>query len=317
MGDTFGQIASSVRLRVPQAPIFLVEDWVREAFRRAWESRRPAWSMARKEGSFSTADQKTGTSTVTKGSVFVTPGTLSIALTDEGRQFRTGINQPIYSIECIDIPNNQIELDRIYTGPSGTLDSRILDAYITFPEDFEKFVVVLDPQNFWQLRHWVTDDQLNRWDPQRSSTTTPWALVSRRYATVTKFKKANQLVGRKQFELWPYATSAHEYWYFYVTRAPTLAEDDEFPGLLGDRGDVLRQGALSLAAEWPGTEDRKNPYFNLSLSKRLRDDFEFELARLEITDEDIYPTWWQQVNWVDVDSFSPIDARFLQSHDSP
>lgn len=317
MGDTFGQIASSVRLRIPQAPIFLVEDWVREAFRRAWESRKPAWSMARKEDAFTTEAQKTGTATVTKGSVFVTPVTLSIALTDEGRQFRTGINQPVYSIECIDIPLNQIELDRAYTGPSGTLSSRILDAYITFPEDFERFIVVLDPQNFWQLRHWITDEQLNRWDPQRSSTTTPWALVSRRYATISKHKRSTELVGRKQYELWPYATGAQEYWYFYATRPPAFSEDVEVPGLLGDRGDILRQGALSLASEWPGTEDRKNPYFNLTLAKRLRDDFELELAKLEVTDEDIYPTWWQQVNWVDTDLWSPIDARFLQSHDSP
>ncbi|KKL15728.1 hypothetical protein LCGC14_2502660, partial [marine sediment metagenome] len=117
MGDTFGQITGSVRLRIPQAPIFLVEDWVREAFRRAWESRRPAWSMARKEGAFTTDAQKTGTSTVTRGSVVVPPGTLSIAPADEGRQFRTGINQPVYSIESVDCLNlnDQITLDRAYT----------------------------------------------------------------------------------------------------------------------------------------------------------------------------------------------------------
>ena len=317
MGDTFGQIASSVRLRIPQAPIFLVEDWVRESFRRAWEYRKPAWSMARQEAGFTTDAQSTGTATVTKGSVHVIVVTLSLAPTDEGRQFRTGINQPVYSIESVDCLNDQITLDRAYTGPSGTLSSRILDAYITFPEDFERFIVVLDPANFWQLRHWITDEQLNRWDPQRSSTTTPWALVSRRYSTLSKHRRSTELVGRKQYELWPYATGAHEYWYFYATRPPAFSEDTEIPGLLGDRGDILRQGALSLAAEWPGTEERKNPYFNLSLAQRLRKDFELELAKLEVTDEDVYPTWWQQVNWVDTDLWSPIDARFLQSHDSP
>lgn len=304
-------------MRVPMAPIFLVEDWVREAFRRAWESRKPAWSMARKEAGFSTADQKSGSVTVTKGSAFVPAVSLSLALTDEGRQFRTGINQPVYSIECVDLALNQIELDRAYTGVSGTFSSTVLDAYITFPEDFERFIVVLDPANFWQLRHWITDEQLNRWDPQRSNTTTPWALVSRRYATIPKHKRSTEIVGRRQYELWPYATSAHEYWYFYAARPPSLTEDMEFPGLLGDRGDILRQGALARAAEWPGTEDRKNPYFNLTLAKRLQADFELELAKLEVTDEDIYPTWWEQVNWVDTDLWSPIDARFLQSHDSP
>lgn len=319
MGDTFGQIVGSIRLRVPQAPVFLVEDWVRESFRRAWEYRKPAWSMARKEAAFVTNPQKTGTFKTTQDNAFVQipiGSAIQLAETDEGRQFRAGVNQPVYSIECVDVEGREIELDREYTGSTqAAVQGVILDAYITFPEDFGRFLAVLDPENFFKIHYWITDDELNAWDPQRSSTGTPWALVSRRYATVKKFRRANQTVGRKQYELWPYSTSRHQYWYYYVMRAPAFSEDMELPGLLSDRSDLIRQGALAIAAEWPGTEDRKNPYFNMALAKRLHDDYIMELARLEVTDEDIYPTWWQQFSTVE-QRIGPFDGRYLQSHDA-
>jgi len=317
MGDTFGQITRSVLLRVPLAPVFLAEDWVRESYRRAWEYRKPMWSFARAESAFITNVQKGGLVSVTRGSKIVsgidplvTPGGLQFVDSDETRQFRVSANQPVYTIECVEAVQNTAQLDRVYTGTTNaSAQATVLDAYITMPPDFERFIVVLDPGNFWQLRHWVTDEELNSWDPQRSSSGTPWALVSRRQATIP------QLVGLRQYELWPYSTSDHEYWMFYAKRPTVLSEDDEFPSLLADRSDIIRQGALALAAEWPGTETRKNPYFNLALSRRLRDDAELELAKLEVTDEDIYPTWWEKVNWVDNDFFSPVDSRYMQSHD--
>jgi len=314
MGDTFGQISRSVRLHVPMAPILLVEDWVQTAFRQAWEYRRPAWSFARVESGFVTNNQKSGLVSVIHGDKFITglsplPGGLSFALTDETRQFRAGLNQPLYSIECVDVGTNRAELDRPYLGASSSsIAASVLDAYITFPLDFGRFIVVLDPSTGFPMRHTITEDQLNLWDPQRSSTGTPWALASRRIATLP------QLVGRPQYELWPFSTTFHEYWYFYIKRCPELSEDDEFPGLLGSRADLIQTSALAAAAQWPGTEDRKNPYFNMALSKQLSDDYTLELARLEVTDEDIYPSWWQKIK-TNEQSFSPLDARFLQSHD--
>ena len=309
---TFEDIVRSVVLRAPAVPFTLAEDFVRESLQKAWDYRSSGWSMARRENKFSTAAQKTGTATVTNNSTTVTGVGLTFATTDALRQFRIGSNQPVYSLASVDATANTAVLDDPYQGTTAAAgDARILDAYVTMPPDFGKFIAVIDPQNFWQLRHWVTDEELNSWDPQRSSTTTPWALISRRESTLAA------TLGRRQYELWPDATGANEYWMFYYTRPPTLALDTDLPGLFSDRGDILRRGALAECAAWPGTEDRKNPYFNNALATSLRNQFIQELSRLEVIDEDIYPTWWETVSWVDRDTFSPLDSRYIQSHDTP
>lgn len=308
---TFGDVVRSVRLRAPSVPYLLAEDFVRESFQKAWDYRSSGWSTARRESKFSVSTQKTGTASVTNGSANISGVSLILADTDVGRQFRIGDNQPVYSISSVSALNNTAILDESYEGTTAAAgDARILDAYVTMPSDFSKIIAIIDPQNFWQLRHWITDEELNVWDPQRSSTTTPWALVSRRESTLTA------TLGRRQYELWPYATDANEYWMFYYTRPPTLATDTALPGLFSDRGDVLRRGALAECASWPGTEERRNPYFNNALARKLREEFILELSRLEVIDEDIYPTWWETVSWVDRDTFSPLDSRYLQSRDS-
>ena len=313
MGDTFGDLVRSVRLHVAMAPVFLVEDWVKGAFLRAWEYRGPsAWSFARRESAFNTNNQKSGLVSVVHGSKFVTVlSGITLAETDELRQFRAGQNQPVYSIECVDVSLNKIELDRPFTGAtSASIAAIILDAYITMPADFSRFLAIIDPTNGAQPNFWITDTQLNVWDPQRSSTGMPWALATRRTATIAAIQD------RFQYELWPYSTTFREYWYFYAIQAPELAEDDRLPGLFASRSDIIQAGALADAAMWPGTEDRKNPYFNVNIAKSQSEAFLADLARLEVKDEDIYPTWWERVSQIGrLNGAGPFDARFLQSHD--
>lgn len=315
MPETFGDILRTVMLNVPMAPRFLAELWVLEAYRKCWEYRRPLWSFARAESAFATNASKSGTVGVTQDSKFVTGVGITFEATDEGRQFRAGVNQPVYSIECVEVAANTIELDRPYLGTTSAAASGVVfDGYITMPENFARFLAVVDPSGGWDLQFDVSDEDLNRMDPQRTSTGTPWALVSRRNATIPLFQGSNQPVGRIQYELWPYSMSRHEYWYFYATRPPVLSEDSEFPWIFRDRGDIIRKGALEQAAMWPGTEERKNPYFNIQLAKVLHDDFIVELAKLEVTDEDVYPTWWKR--WDRSSSpRTPIDARYMQSHE--
>ncbi len=55
---------------------------------------------------------------------------------------------------------------------------------------------------------------------------------------------------------------------------------------------VLESGALAWCAAWPGTVERKNPYFNLPLAMKLREAFEKECATLELRDDDQYQQSW-------------------------
>ena len=306
MSDTFADVYRTVMLRCPMAPAMLARDWVKEALKRAWESNN--WSFGRCEAAFSVNDQKSGLVDVTEGSDSVPSAGITFVATDLYRQFRIG-SGPVYTIKCVDVDVNQIQLDRVFYGQTQSgVSCTVLDAYITMPANFGKFIVVLDPSNALQVKHWVTEEEINSWDPQRTSTGTPWALASRRLGSI------GSIADLIQYELWPYATSAHQYWYFYYKRPPDLADTEEVPGILGTRTDIVRTGALVEAARWPGTENRRNPYFNLQLADKLERKFQADLARLEVQDDDVYPTWWETVSWVDR-SHAPFDAKYMQSHD--
>lgn len=308
MPDTFADVWRAVRLHAPQVPALLAQDWVQTAYRHLCERR--AWSWLRSENEILVNAQKTGTATVTRSSATVTGVGLTFAATDEGRQFRAGTNSSIYSIISVNVGLNTATLDRVFGGTTAAAaDCTVLDAYVTMPVDFGRFVVVLDPANGWMLHVYETDDVLNARDPQRSSTGTPWALVSRRISSVTA------TIRRAQYELWPYKTSAANYPYYYIRRPEKFAPSDPLPFLLQDRGDILKLGALAECCDWPGEREQRNPYYNQVLARMKKDQFNAEIDQLEVRDEEVYLTWLQTVDWTRRYSMAPMDARFMQSHD--
>lgn len=305
--DTIGDVIRAVRLHSPLAPYFLVSYWVKSAYSKICDAR--GWSFLRAEGEFLLNAQKTGTVNVTRGSATISGGTFAYATSDINRQFRTGTGSPIYTI--IDATAGvSFTLDRVYgsSTATGTL-ATVMDAYLTVPADFQRFIAVLDVANNWQLHLWVTEDELNSWDTQRSSTGTPWAVVSRKLAT------SGTLSGRIQYELWPYQTGQYNYPYFYMRRPETLDESTALLGPLAADGNILVTLSLAESSKWPGIEGKKNPYFNLALANQLEKQANDQLDRLQVLDEEVYMTWMLTSRWPR--AFAPIDSKFLQSHDSP
>jgi hypothetical protein len=285
----------------------LAQQWVQETYNEV--CRKHPWSWLRAEGEILTHDAKSGTVTLTREAATVAGVTLTFTASDLDRQFRVS-RGPVYTIIAVNVGANTATLDRVYGGGSAVaVQAQVMDAYVTMPEDFGRFLGVLDPANCWQLHWWMTEDELNAWDSQRSTTGTPWALASRRLSTTAASD------GRIQYELWPYAMSAKNYPYYYIRQPEPLTDESGFEGSLRTGGALILKGALAEAAEWPGTEDRRNPYFNLGLAQRLRDEFEKRIAQLELRDEEIYLTWLETVSWINRYGYAPVDARYMQSHD--
>lgn len=304
MADTFGEAYRNVRLHCALAPILLCKFWTESAYRSIC-NKRP-WSFLRAESEFLINDQKTGTVNLTRGSATVSGGTMAYATTDADRQFRVP-GGSVYTI--ITATASAYTLDRVYGGTTATATSAtVLDAYLTMPADFQRFITVLDMANNWQLHLWVTEAELNAWDAKRSASGTSWALASRRLAT------AGTYAGRIQYELWPYCTSAKSYPYYYARRPEALTDSTEFLGPLAQFSDIIVQYALVEAARWPGVEGKKNPYFNLALAQQLEKNANDELDRLQVLDEEIYMTWLETVNIANV-PFAPVDSSFMQNHD--
>lgn len=300
--DTFSTMYRELRLWVPELPIFLAKKFINQRYRRLADMR--GWAGLRAEGEFLiNAAYSTGTVTVTRNSTTVTGSGTAWAASDVGRQFQAGNRAPAYTITAV-ASGTSLTLDRVYGGDTASGSAyRILDAYVTVPADFKRFIVVTDPAQNWRLRHWVTQEEINRWDPARTYTGSPWALADRRFNSS----------GVPQYELWPYGTSAKNFPFYYTKQVADLAVDDDQP-FYPLRGDELVKGALADLCRWPGVPSRPNPMFGKTdLYRSFEAEFQDRLNDLEREDESLYMTWLSEAAWSEW-SVSPVDAKFMQNH---
>ena len=303
--EVWGDAWRRVRLHVPDAPFGLVKEWTQHAYEDLVK-RRP-WNFTRVHAQMSVPTARTVVATFSAASTTVTSAGLFLA-TDVGLQIRVG-NIPVYTIQTC--PNaNTITLDMPYTGTAGPQSAQILGMYQTMPADFGAFLLVIDPYNQRLIPWWYTQEDITRLDPTRmSSDATPRVLVSRQLSTVPS------TLGQVQYEWWPSPISAKAFPYYYRQQAQVLADDAPLLGVLTAR--VLSTGALAYCAAWPGTTDKKNPYFNLALHAKLKDEFEQECARLELRDDDQAQETWTTLpyhRWATWDL--TFDTRYLRSTDA-
>lgn len=306
--DTFGSMYKALRLWAPDLPVFLAKQLIRDRYRRVAERR--IWSALRAESEFILNDAKTdGTVTMTRDSATVTGSGTSFASTDVGRQFQTGNRAPTYTVIAVGGATD-LTLDRPFgnetDGPG--LNYRILDAYVTCPADFKSFIVVYDPKQNWRLRHNVTQEDIARLDPARTTAGTPWALVDRRFSTLAT------TLGQAQYELWPYTVSERNYNYYYQKQIADLTDDADIIEV-PVRGDILVRGALADVCRWPGSVERPNPMYDPRgiAAASWEKEFEVGVAEMERQDENIYLTWIGTNMW-SAWPYAPLDSNYLQNH---
>ena len=311
---TFETVWRQVRLSVPGAPVFLVREWVQDAYRSVHDKR--LWNFSLIQDQIAWADSRDNlTNTVTWGSTAVTgnAGTPFVAA-DAGRQWRVG-SYPIYTIQSVSLAGaTSAVLDLPYRGETTGVvtTAQVLDAYATMPANFGQFMVVTDPQNQRFIPWWATQTDLTLVDPTRaSSASVPRLLVGRKGSTYPP------TLGQVQYEYWPKPTAQGAFQYYAKAAPVALADTDTFTGVLAHRTDVLVTGALMRAAQWPGTADLKNPYFNLALARQLQDDFERDCVALDIRDDDVYAQSFDTIPWQRWSNFAwAYDTHLLQATDA-
>lgn len=182
MADSFNDIVGRVQLRVPAASRFLVQDWVRNAFRDIKKRRK--WSWLRKRGQFLfPALYNDGTVAVTRESTTVTGTGTAFTSSMVGLQFRVNVNSPIYTIQAVN-SGTVLILDREYGGSTDTETTfEIYKAYVTVPSDFHSFISVWDPNFNWQLNLDWDQDELNGIDAQRSNRGNAYIVASNDYTS--------------------------------------------------------------------------------------------------------------------------------------
>ncbi len=170
--------------------------------------------------------------------------------------------------------------------------AQIIDAYATMPADFRRFLVVYDPYYMRIIPFWFSEDQLAITDPARiNSDTGPRFLIARKYSSATA------TLGQVQYEYWPYPTSQRSFPYLYIRAADKLTDTSALPGVFSTRGDILKAYARSRASLWRGTKDAPNPGYDAALSRSFKQEYDFEMNRVVLSDDNEYPQQLSLVNW--------------------
>lgn len=306
--STYDDLTRGVVLRCPAASIFLARQWISYAFRDVAERRR--WSWLWKRGQFLLhALVNDGTAQVVQGSPNVVGTGTSFSSALINRQFRIGLQVPIYTITAV-ADATHLTLNEPWGGASASgVGYEIYNAYVTVPTDFQSFISVWDPRYNWQLWTNTTQSELNTWDAQRASQGTAYVLSPIDYdTTVTP--------PLPRYEIWPHVKQAYSYPFLYISRAQDLEDANaSLPRYI--RGDVLLEMALAQAARWPGAGQEKNPYFNLALAmqhdaRALKMVQEMETQDDELNESDLMLYAPTQL------PFAPIpwgDSRWLQNHE--
>src|SRR3990167_756395 len=143
MAQSFSEVVRTVRLYASTAPLFLVRDWVNDAYKDLARLRN--WSFLRGVMDLNIqASRAVASVAVINGSQTVTSALLFLGA-DVGRQFAVG-TFPVYTI--VEVPDlSTITLDRPFTGTTdaAVLTAKIFDAYAVMPTDFGSFRTIVDP----------------------------------------------------------------------------------------------------------------------------------------------------------------------------
>ena len=287
---TFEDVWRRALLRMPGAPALLVRDWAQTAITQAAEAR--GWGHLRTELTLTTLASRSLTVGVTQNSTTITSAAGFVA-SDAGRQFKTSAATiPIYTIASVTNASAAV-LDQAYTGTTdAAVTATILDQYYTCPADFGRWLIILDPTYQRVIPFWHSQDELAVTDPaRRTSDTGARFLVAQGYSTATA------TLGRVRYEWWPGVTSAKQYPSIYYKKQPELADTDSLPGVWSNRRDLFVLGTQREAALWPGTPDKRNPYFSLPLAAKLEADWQTQLQKASLDDDNQYPEDLLLVHW--------------------
>lgn len=297
--DTFGKIYKQLLLRCPDTPLPLAQDFVKTSYRRALD--RNEWGALRARSEWQIPEAyTTGTASVTLNSASVTGTSTVWTSSMVGRQFKVG-NGPFYTIATVPSATS-LTLDRVFAQDTDTAaDYSISLVYVTPASDVRHILSVIDPENRWMLNRGYTTEFLDAKDPQRVRTGPPRVIAGGFYNSS----------GLPLFELWPRSTSAKYLPYTYIKEVDLSTDADQIIYPMG--GEAVLMGALYELSKWPGTLEKPNPYFNLSLANEFQKEFEKDLGHAIRQDQSLHLTDFYRAE--DRLPYAPIDLDYMRNFD--
>jgi hypothetical protein len=320
--DLYSELTASVRV--------LDVTMAQKAVCRAWTDIGKAyeWSWLRAQTALSAPDEiSSGTVSIDQFSRDLTFDATATAILDA-----LGLNIPL-TVRSIKIDGGSPYQIASYTpGGTATLDPngpvyqeetavaasfQIYRAYFEPPSDFGRWISIRDPVSDYSLAFGaeLTQELLDRFDPQRDDTTQPWGLFSA-YARREIDANGATTSFTPRWEMWPRPTVARGYQATYRRRCVDFVnDDDQIPSTLDE--EVVIWGAKVRAYEWAATQAGNQPLLQktnwLQLMATAQIKYKEALRDAIRADRNVFPNVIVQGRR----RFGLASPSWLQSHDLP
>ena len=250
-----------------------------------------------------------GTATVTFNSNTVQGNGTTWDQTLIGRQFRAGLNTPIYTITGVDPFAQTLTLELPWGGPfapgqtTQTTGYYIIQMYYSFGPNIKYIKTCVNMQMGFKLWTNLTEDYINNRDPWRIQVNFPWGL-----APMPPDPNGNYIV-----ELWPSPFTEQAMPFLAYTQPLNLVNDgDSLPPYV--RCDVIVKEAMAWALRF---RPKENPYYSeaaaLSLANTYHQEHLALLLDMANEDENLYRTS-ATIQGEDLPYYSPGGALFDAQH---
>jgi hypothetical protein len=203
-----------------------------------------------------------------------------------GRQFRTGLNNPIYTIVNVDPIAQQLFLELSWAGPlppgatTQTTGYNIVQMYYNIGGNIKYIKTAVNVQLGYKMKLNWTQDLLNKIDPWRIWVNFPIAL-----APLPTDPNGNYLV-----EVWPAPFTPQAIPGTAYTQPPNLVDDlDTLPPYI--RCDVVIKECINWALMYkPKQNPGYDPQTALAVADRMHKEFLVDLEAMWNADENLYRT---------------------------
>lgn len=293
---TFAELWSELKVFVPDLPVVLAQRLINRSLSLIY-SHRPWTFLIAEANIVSPASITAGTMNVTRGSATVTPDATALAalggLTSPlitRRQIKFSDGDAIYNIAAFD--GSTITLDGLFLGTTNAASNyTIFQCYYSPPStDFLRWISVTDLINGNELGMLKTKEEMDRIDPQRTSTGDPLVIAAHR-AVPEGFWDANVNVGDPLYEFWPHPTSYRMYRAIYQRRGLELSSaTDRPPSSIPD--ELVLAKAKKLAYDWKLGIEPEFLVAYRSLVPSLAQEYTERLRQAMVQDDELFNTQW-------------------------
>lgn len=321
----------------PRLPYLHAVQLINRAWTKVRDSRLWSWQFVSNASLFVPAAIQEGSVTTVSGSEILTVDAnaaaainaaglnppLASSVVGLGRQIRIGNGTSwatIYNISAWDSATNQLTLDQPFAGESQSSASyQIFRSYFVAPPragisetsdgQFIRFITLANRASGYTVRGkrlWLSQEQLNTFDPQRASTGDPSAISP----------MGRNSASQSYFELYPHPITAMNLSVSYYSRWPDVSGMQEFPqvpyGLETCVADLAKVFACSWATANVATFAELAQTNWIAAQMAYRQDHMDGLKQCVRNDNEIMPHLpFLQGRKSQV----PLGGEFLQSHD--